>query len=120
MIPFSSLLITTAYTRGKSQTVTTPCKTDSLKTFAVSGRVTQTYSYCGGASPPKQVLDRLANPVAYSGKKFYIRQGKANSTKAKVVKSFITGKDGEYLFKDVVVGDGVTTIVKRCRGRRAA
>lgn len=71
----------------------------TLKTYIVSGKVTQTFAYCGGAAPPKQILDKLAIPVAYVGKKFYIRAGKTNNTKARIVTSFTTGNDGEYSFR---------------------
>ena len=54
----------------KTKTVVSPDQADLLKTYTVTGIVTQTYSYCGGAAPPKQLLDQLATPVAYAGKKF--------------------------------------------------
>ena len=83
----------------KTKTVVSPDQADLLKTYTVTGIVTQTYSYCGGAAPPKQLLDQLATPVAYAGKKFYIRPGKTNSAKIKTVKSFTTNSAGEFSFR---------------------
>ena len=68
----------------------------SSKKYSVSGKVTQTYSYCGGAAPSKQILDKLATPEVYTNKRFYIRAGKINSVKARIVKSFTTGNDGTF------------------------
>jgi len=68
----------------------------SLKTYIISGKVTQTSSYCGGARPPEEMLKRLATPVVFPGKKFYIRKGKINNTKAKIVKSFVTDSTGSF------------------------
>lgn len=72
---------------------------DSLNTgklFTVTGMVTQTFSYCGGAAPPKQILDKLKTPVPYPGKKFYIRSGKINTVEAKIVRSFTTDSSGGF------------------------
>jgi hypothetical protein len=66
------------------------------KTFTVTGIVTQTFSYCGGAAPPKQILDKLKTPVAYPGKKFYVRSGKVNNIEAKIVGSFTTDSIGRF------------------------
>lgn len=68
----------------------------NIQTYTISGKVTQTFSYCGGAAPPQHLLDKLATPVAYADKKFYIRKGKTNSTKIKVLKSFATNAEGGF------------------------
>ena len=68
----------------------------SLKTYTVTGKVTQTYSYCGGAAPPKDLLDEMATPVAFPGKRFYIRPGVTNNSNVKIVKSFTTAEDGSF------------------------
>jgi hypothetical protein len=66
------------------------------KTYSIKGKVTQTFSYCGGAAPSKEMIDNLAKPVAYPGKKFFVRRGKINSTENKIVKSFISDSIGEF------------------------
>ena len=67
-----------------------------VKTYTVSGKVTQTSRYCGGARPPEELVKKLAIPVAYPNKKFYIRQGKTNSINAKIIDSFVTGSTGSF------------------------
>jgi hypothetical protein len=68
----------------------------SLKEYTVFGKVTQTSPYCGGAKPPKELLDQLATPVAYPNKKFYIRLGKTNNAKASIIKSFTADSAGSF------------------------
>jgi len=66
--------------------------------FAVSGNVTQTFSYCGGAAPSKEILDQLATPVPFAGKKFYIRKGEVNDTNKVILKSFESDSKGNFSF----------------------
>jgi hypothetical protein len=40
----------------------------------VSGEVTQTSSYCGGARPSDEMVQEQNRPKPYGGKKFYIRK----------------------------------------------
>ncbi|MEP7164078.1 MAG: hypothetical protein ABI741_05250 [Ferruginibacter sp.] len=91
--------ITSIAYASKSKTLALTDSADILKTYAVSGKVTQTFSYCGGAAPSQDILEELAKPVAYAGKKFYIRRGEINDTKNKVIKSFTTGKDGDFCIR---------------------
>ena len=83
---------------GEKTTVSTTATASAhqVKTYTITGRVTQTAAYCGGAPPPQQVLDQLATPVAYPGKKFYIRKGQVNDPGAGIVQGFTTGADGEF------------------------
>jgi hypothetical protein len=64
--------------------------------WLVSGKVEKTFAYCGGARPSKEVLENLQSPVAYAGKKFYIREGRINTTSAKIVASFVTDSAGNF------------------------
>ena len=73
-------------------------KENESQTFRVSGKVTQSFPYCGGANPPAEVMDNLARPVAYPNKKFYIRAGGINNITAKVVSSFTTDSSGSFSF----------------------
>lgn len=66
------------------------------KLYTISGKVQQVSPYCGGARPSQEMLDRLAIPVDYPGKKFYVRRGKINTINTKIVSSFISGKEGEF------------------------
>lgn len=75
----------------------------SIKTYAqtinIKGNVKQTFSYCGGARPDESLLDRLATPVSFGGKKFYIRKGKTNNLKNKVILGFETDSIGNFSFE---------------------
>lgn len=64
--------------------------------YTISGSVKQTSSYCGGARPPQELITRLATPTPYPGKTFYIRAGRVNDVKIKVLTSFTTDKDGNF------------------------
>lgn len=64
--------------------------------FTISGKVQQVTPYCGGARPTQEMLDRMAKPVPYPGKKFYVKAGKVNNLKAKIVASFISGNLGDF------------------------
>jgi len=81
---------------GKTKTVGHQHPAKKLKSYLIHGLVEQTSSYCGGARPSQEMLDRLATPISYPNKKFYIRQGKINHTEAKIVKSFTTDSTGKF------------------------
>ena len=108
-IVFSQSVPATACKGKNKKTHSLPGSAKLLKEYTVSGKVTQTSPYCGGARPPKELLDRLATPVAYPNKKFYIRQGKVNSVKAKVIKSFTTDSAGEF---SVQLAPGTYSIIQ--------
>ncbi len=78
------------------------------QTYLISGQVTQTSSYCGGARPSQEMLDKIAIPIAYPNKKFYIRRGKTNSLNLKFLKSFNTDKDGNYTIR---LPNGIYSII---------
>lgn len=65
-------------------------------TYTVSGSVRQTSSYCGGANPPKELLQQLATPMPYPGKTFYIKKGAVNDLTMPVVTSFTTDSNGHF------------------------
>lgn len=71
----------------------------SSKKYAVSGTVTQTRAYCGGARPPDEVFVMLATPRPYPGKKFYVIQGTVNSDQRKVMLSFTSDSLGNFRFR---------------------
>ena len=83
--------------------------TDANKLFVVSGKVTQTFSYCGGAKPPQKLIESLATPVAYPGKKFYVREGKINNANAKIVLSFQTDSSGQF---SIQLPPGIYSIIQ--------
>ena len=68
-------------------------------TFTISGKVTQTSSYCGGAAPSPEMLEELARPVIYAGRKFSIRKGSINTLKEPVILSFKSDNKGLFSFQ---------------------
>lgn len=65
----------------------------------VTGKLMQTNSYCGGIQPSQEILNDLQKPTPYTGKVFYVRKGKVNSTKAEVITSFTVDAKGEFSFQ---------------------
>lgn len=71
----------------------------NAKTFKVSGIVTQTFSYCGGVAPSREMLDKLGTPIAFPGKMFYVREGEINNSKNKIIKAFTADSTGKFCFR---------------------
>jgi hypothetical protein len=68
-----------------------------LQSIAVNVQVIQ--PYCGGARPTPEMEENARIPHAYEGKKFYIRKGKINTCKAKIIDSFTTDAQGNFIIK---------------------
>ena len=68
-------------------------------TVAVSGTVTQTNSYCGGARPPDEILTQLATPRPFPDKKFHVIKGETNTVNHEIILSFTTDSVGNFSFK---------------------
>lgn len=71
-------------------------KTEGL--FHISGKVTRSFTYCGGANPPQEVLKSLAARVPFPDKKFHLRKGTVNSISAGILMSFISDSLGMFSF----------------------
>ncbi|MBA3683066.1 MAG: prealbumin-like fold domain-containing protein [Bacteroidetes bacterium] len=67
--------------------------------FNLSGKVTQTSAYCGGAAPSEEMMAEYAKAKPYAGKTFYIRKGNVNSLKKKVILSFKADENGKFSFQ---------------------
>ncbi len=67
--------------------------------YTISGKVTQTSSYCGGAAPTQEMMENYNTPSKYTGKVFYIRKGRTNTTKQPIVLKFISDSSGNFSFK---------------------
>lgn len=52
---------------------------------AVNIQITQTSSYCGGAAPPRELIEQLNTPVPLAGKIIYLRKGKTNKLCKKTI-----------------------------------
>jgi hypothetical protein len=64
--------------------------------YKVSGTITQTHAYCGGARPPKELMDNLTKPSPFPGKKVYIRSGTENSLDKPVIRELIADTGGRF------------------------
>jgi hypothetical protein len=68
------------------------------KLFKVSGLVTQTSAYCGGAAPTEEMMRQNEIPKPFVGKRFYMKKGKENDAKQQTVLTFTTNEKGEFEF----------------------
>jgi hypothetical protein len=67
--------------------------------YPVSGIITGTSAYCGGARPPDELLAQLGTPTPRPGKKVYIKKGEVNSFNSKVVAELTTDTAGKFHVK---------------------
>lgn len=63
--------------------------------FSVSGQLTQTSSYCGGAAPTREMEIEYQTPKPYQTK-LYIRKGKENSESEPIYDSVVTDGLGNF------------------------
>ncbi len=71
----------------------------SVKKYNVTLSVTQTSSYCGGAQPPKDLINQLNTPNPLANKKLFVRRGKTNNLKSKIILSLTSDSLGNCNFK---------------------
>lgn len=76
-------------------------QTNKKKTisFNISGKVTQTSTYCGGAEPSEEILAEYSKAKPYNGKTFYVRKGNTNTLKGKIILSFKADENGKFSFQ---------------------
>ena len=53
-------------------------------------------THCGGARPPKELMDNLTKPSPFPGKKVYIRSGTENSLDKPVIRELIADTGGRF------------------------
>lgn len=66
------------------------------KKYKVTGVVTETADYCGGARPPKGLEEQLRTPKPLANKKLIVRKGNSNSQKSKIVAEITTNEEGKF------------------------
>jgi len=71
----------------------------TVKKGTVSGTVSQTFSYCGGARPPDFLLEQLAQPKPFPNKKVHVIKGDTNTTAHKIILTFTSDSTGNFSFK---------------------
>ncbi len=66
--------------------------------LTLSGKVTFSQEYCGGAAPSEELLQAIRKPKPYVNFKIYVREGVENSLHARIIDSVLTDKDGRFSF----------------------
>lgn len=72
---------------------------DHIKTYTISGKVTISYSHCGGAMLTEERMKEISQPSPYNGKVFHIRQGAINDLNKPIVTSFTVDANGNFEIK---------------------
>jgi hypothetical protein len=67
--------------------------------YLISGLITSTSSYCGGARPSDEMLADIATPRPFPSKTIYIKKGEVNSQKKKIVLVLTTDTNGRFQAK---------------------
>lgn len=68
------------------------------KSYVVSGKISKTESYCGGAAPPQQLEDELRKEKPYPIKKLYVREGNINLNSKPLIVEFTSDENGAFSF----------------------
>ena len=66
------------------------------KKHAVSGIITHTRSFCGGARPTDEMLEKFNTPQPLAGKKLYIRSGAVNNLKKRIIQTIVSDSTGHF------------------------
>lgn len=66
------------------------------KKILISGTVTETNDYCGGARPSDEILTQLATPRPLVNKKIYIKKGEVNAFDSKVILVLTSDSKGNF------------------------
>jgi hypothetical protein len=77
------------------------CSTSNAqsKKYVIKIKATTTSSYCGGAAPSDDMIDKLKTPRGINGTTFYIISGSTNKADRKIIDSFTTDDLGEANIK---------------------
>lgn len=85
---------------------------NKIPVFNISGKVTQTSTYCGGAAPSEEILAEYSKAKPYAGKTFYIRKGNTNTLKSKIILSFKADEKGNFSF---LLPPGIYSIIQEAQ-----
>jgi hypothetical protein len=88
----ASLLLLLGFTN-----CSTAQKTHKAKQYAVHGTITQTRSYCGGARPSDEMLEKLNTPRPLPGIKLYVRSGNTNQLKKRIQRTIVADSAGNFV-----------------------
>ena len=91
-----------AQTTGATGTTSAPAKKMKTKKspakYVISGEVTESFKYCGGARPSEKILAERKTPRPFVNKVFHIRKGNTNTLKKPILLSFTTDTNGYFSF----------------------
>jgi len=86
------------------------------KMYIISGKVTETSDYCGGARPPEELIEQLKTPKPLADKVLIIKSGKNNS----LTKSIQKTKTDPYGNFTLVLKAGTYCIVDEEKSKKFA
>ena len=98
---FISLLFFNCSPKQKATSEKNSGKSTTAKSVTVSGSITQTNAYCGGARPSDEMLQELATPRPFPNKKMHVIKGETNTTAHEIILSFTSDSVGGFSFKIV-------------------
>jgi hypothetical protein len=75
----------------------------------ISGFISQTSSYCGGARPTEEILEEYNRPKPYVGKTLYVTEGEKNHGGNKVVGKVVANDSGYFV---ITLPPGVYSLVQ--------
>ena len=84
------------------------------KMYIISGKVTETNQYCGGARPSQEMLDELTAPKPLADKVLLIKSGKINTNSRSVQKT----KTDPYGNFTLILKAGTYCIVEESKGKK--
>ena len=76
-----------------------PAAKISTQKVTVAGTITQTFSYCGGAAPPQELLEKMAEPKPFPKKKLFLIKGDTNTASHQVILNFVSDSAGNFSFQ---------------------
>ena len=84
------------------------------KMYILTGTITQTTQYCGGAQPAQEMLNDLEKPQPLADKILWIRSGKANNLSKPLLKT----KSDSYGNFTIILPAGKYCIIEESKGKR--
>jgi hypothetical protein len=64
--------------------------------YLISGTITSTSSFCGGARPSEEILGQIETPRPFPHKKIYIKKGRVNLTSNDILVELKTDANGKF------------------------
>ena len=71
-------------------------ESNAARRVTISGTVTETHQYCGGANPSEEILEAVRRPRPLAKFELYVRSGSANALASPVVLKFSSDANGNF------------------------